>query len=1048
MSSQISAKLFSLAFVLIFSVFQNINSQTPVGLKHLFARHASVSEKFISFAVPQDDKRLLAEKLVVEAAELMKEDKADNRREAAKKYGEALKIWTELKDEKKQAEVLKALVQISNLDSDVKNALIYARQSLEIYQKLGDRMMEAEMLNNIAGFYDSVGETRTGLEYINKAVGILRVSGDKKRYAIALNGMGMFYSNIGEMKLAIDNLENSLALRRETGDRLGEARTLVNLGATYDDLGEKRKAIRLYEQAAEIILQEKDWRMLAVTLNNLALSQRDIGEYQKSLDNYQKSLELRRQVGDKRGEATTLNNIATIYRTFGEYREALNLLEQALTIYQAGNFRRNVATTYFSLGAIYGLLDDDAKALEYYQKSLDTHRAIENKSGIASALRRIAGSYARQNQLTKATATIEEARKLSEEGGELYDIAYLALLSGQTYERLGDKAQAESNYKKALEIFRRMEDKQEIADALYHYAQFDERNGQTLAAIEKMREVLGILEDLRNNIAGPNFRTSYFSAQQNYFDFYISLLVKQHRAEPDKNYDKTAFQTSEKARARRLLESLGESQADIFAGIAPELLAAEKQLRQNINAKESQRLDAVRQTNSAKAAVYEKEIAGLIQKYRDLQTEIRLKSPQFAELTQSEPATLNEIQNSVLNTDTVLLEYFLGEEKSFLFLATGQSLDVVELPAQAEIDRTARAYVENLRARAASDAVLRESADQREKRIRAADETWRREAKKLSDVLLAPVAAKIKNKRLLIVASGVLQYVPFASLPSPDTANQQLLIETNEIVNLPSASTLTALRQWRKNKKLRSFTTTAAVLADPVFALDDVRVKSLAKQRLPENQATPKAGFAGTLAPQLRADFTRLRFSRQEAMAISALLPADKKFVALDFAASLDAVSAKNFADARIIHLATHGLINSDLPELSGVILSQVDEDGEAKEGFLRLHDIYNLRLGADLVVLSACETALGREIKGEGIVGLTRGFMYAGSPAVVASLWKVDDRATAELMKRFYANLLRANLPPAAALRQSQISMLREKATQNPFYWAAFTLQGDWQTK
>jgi CHAT domain-containing protein len=139
-------------------------------------------------------------------------------------------------------------------------------------------------------------------------------------------------------------------------------------------------------------------------------------------------------------------------------------------------------------------------------------------------------------------------------------------------------------------------------------------------------------------------------------------------------------------------------------------------------------------------------------------------------------------------------------------------------------------------------------------------------------------------------------------------------------------------------------------------------------------------------------------------------------------------------------------LINSVHPELSGLVLSLVDPQGRPQEGFLRLHDIYNLKLGADLVVLSACQTALGKDIRGEGLIGLTRGFMYAGAPRVVASLWEVDDRATAELMKRLYEGMLVRGLTPAAALRDAQLALRRDRRWSDPFYWGAFVLQGEWK--
>jgi CHAT domain-containing protein len=237
---------------------------------------------------------------------------------------------------------------------------------------------------------------------------------------------------------------------------------------------------------------------------------------------------------------------------------------------------------------------------------------------------------------------------------------------------------------------------------------------------------------------------------------------------------------------------------------------------------------------------------------------------------------------------------------------------------------------------------------------------------------------------------------------------------------------LAVLRQESTQRKVAQ--KTLAVLADPIFQRDD--------PRLPVTNATRGDD----------SEFVRLRFSRAEADEIAALTPAGQSFKALDFAANLDTATSAALGDYRIVHFATHAFINQQHPELSGIVLSQVNEQGQPRKGFLRLHEIYNLRLGAELVVLSACETALGKEVKGEGMIGLTRGFMYAGAPRVAASLWRTDDRAAAELMKRFYQRMLRERLTPAAALRAAQIALRQDKRWATPYFWAAFTLQGEWK--
>jgi CHAT domain-containing protein len=350
-------------------------------------------------------------------------------------------------------------------------------------------------------------------------------------------------------------------------------------------------------------------------------------------------------------------------------------------------------------------------------------------------------------------------------------------------------------------------------------------------------------------------------------------------------------------------------------------------------------------------------------------------------------------------------------------------------------------------------------------------------------MLLGPVAEQLKGKRLVIISDGVLQYVPFGALPVPferrkdeggrmkaeaensrasssfilhPSSFQRPLIVEHEIVNLPSASTLAVLRREMAGRK--SAAKTVAVLADPVFQREDERVRRIKARKKADELSLNSSGLR-ILEPEVErsawesdvADagrpIPRLPFTRREAEAILALVPDGEGMKALDFAASRAMATSAELGRYRMVHLATHGLLNSRHPELSGIVLSLVDERGRPQDGFLRLHEIYNLNLSADLVVLSACQTALGKEIKGEGLVGLTRGFMYAGASRVVASLWKVDDRATAELMKRFYQGMLGEDrLRPAAALRAAQVAMWKENRWKEPYYWAAFVLQGEWK--
>jgi CHAT domain-containing protein len=279
------------------------------------------------------------------------------------------------------------------------------------------------------------------------------------------------------------------------------------------------------------------------------------------------------------------------------------------------------------------------------------------------------------------------------------------------------------------------------------------------------------------------------------------------------------------------------------------------------------------------------------------------------------------------------------------------------------------------------------------------------------------------------------------------------MIDDHELVYEPSASVLALQRSELANRKRGPHA--VAVIANPVFATDDPRVAALTKRNGSANvqpksngQALPEIATRGGDVSRALEDiglerFPRLLSSAVEAQKIVNLAPKGESKAALDFDASRETAMSSELSEYRIVHFATHAIVNYEHPELSGIVLSLVDRKGQPQDGYLRLHDIYNLNLPADLIVLSACQTGVGKEIKGEGLIALTRGFMYAGAERVVASLWKVDDVATAELMAQFYKQMFVSGQSPAAALRAAQITLAKKRS---PADWAGFVLQGEWK--
>jgi CHAT domain-containing protein len=515
-----------------------------------------------------------------------------------------------------------------------------------------------------------------------------------------------------------------------------------------------------------------------------------------------------------------------------------------------------------------------------------------------------------------------------------------------------------------------------------------------------------------------------------------------------------ALLASERARARALLDSLLEEKISTDRHPSAKLLAQEQDLLRALDQKAEyqMRLLAGEHTNE-EAEKLAQEIRALTMAYQDVRSQIRATNPRDATLTQPEKLQAEDIMGLVKNEDTVLIEFALGDEESYVWVVSAERIASYELPDRSTIERSARKVYELLTVRQ----TLRErSLPETEAKFREADADYLKQSALLSNMLLGQAADRLGSRRLLIVADGLLNYIPFAALPVPQpspastvVAESEPLLLRHQVVGLPSALTLIALRSEKIHAQ--GLSRTIAIVADPVFDKDDPRVNAIDGDRKEPATGTDENVYLSNVLRSLNDDpnssvVGRLPFTLREAKAIMAVTPPGQGMIAAGFAATKDWVESEEMKDFRIIHFATHGLMNSEQPELSGIILSLVDENGRGRKGYLRLPDIYNLELSTGLVVLSACRTGLGKDFRGEGVVGLTSGFMYAGAKSVVASLWKVDDEATAELMRHFYTAMLRDGLPPAEALNTAKLELRKQERWRSPFFWAAFVLQGEYR--
>jgi CHAT domain-containing protein len=848
------------------------------------------------------------------------------------------------------------------------------------------------------------------IQKLESSLAFFRRSDDRYMQGLALYSLGMAVAESGDYRKALGMFANAGELFRVLGASHEQADAINSEAGASDVLGEPQQALRLYQMALGLFRATHDQHMEALLLNNIGWTQSTLADWQAALGSYRESLSLLDQNRNDLVEARVLANMGVAYRELGENDRAETFFNQSLPLWNRVGDRRGEATTLGALASVYLTAENlPAKALPVLEQALIAWRASGDKRGLSEALPYAARAQAELGQFDTAQASVNESLDLARAvqdrrltGVALAEIARIALLSAHP-------GKAVDASERALIEFRAIGDSTHEALSLETIARAESDRGNLSAARQRMEEALRITEENRGATNSDQLRASFFATRQDSYAFYIDLLMRLGDTE-------AALQANERSRARSLLDMLASSGANIREGVDPKLLARERDLSDRLNAKGARLLPLLGR-NDPQAAVLTADIRDLQSGYQDVEAAIRAASPRYAALTQPAPLTLAGIRSQVLDPDTLLLEYSLGEKTSWLWAVGTDQLHAYPLPPRSAIEAQATRFYELL-------ATRRTAAE-----LAPAME-------KLREMVLAPAASVLGGKRLAIVADGPLQRIPFALLaPTP-----------REVVMLPSASAIAALRVQTAGRapapKL------LAVFADPVFDSSDPRVHGapaeIAQSLQPERSRLLEHLAEQTGGPNTRLRIPRLPFTSQEADAILSVADNPSDLKATGFEASRAEALSGALGQYRYLHFATHGYLDTERPELSALVLSQFDGEGRPVDGFLRVNDIYNSRLQADLVVLSACQTGLGKEVRGEGLMGLTRAFLYAGVPRVVVSLWSVDDRATAELMASFYRSLLRDGKSPSEALLDAQQELRKHKEWQSPYYWAAFVQQGD----
>jgi CHAT domain-containing protein/tetratricopeptide (TPR) repeat protein len=855
-----------------------------------------------------------------------------------------------------------------------------------------------------------------------------------------------------QLEAAVKTLEEALALARQAGGEPAlEGRVLHWLGQTHRSRGDLARSAEALGQAYELRQGLGPYPRADALLARglLARARRD---YQQALRHDLEAIDLFKQVGARVPEARGYQYLAVVYNDLGDSQNALEALRSVASLWEEEGLFDDQAQALTSMGRIHWQRGEAKEALAHHRRARQIARREKNDRRLADALADLGLTYrllAEKAAPTARRAHYQRSLRYLEQALEIH-----TRLKNETGRRIALQGlrrthESRGEWEKALAYSAQVLGLPGGADwpEFTARARIALRRGTLDEARDWIEKALAAVESSRPRVADHDLQASYEGSLSHLFDLQVDILMRLHQRDPAAGLDWAAFQASERGRARALLDNVRASQGRGAAGADPGLAAREGELFRAAEVL-GERAAQPGLSDAERAAV-QSDLQRTLSQLQAVRVQVDRGQRQQA-LTEAPAPRLADVQ-ALLDGETLLLVYDLGRERSYLFAVTKASWRSFALPADSELEGRARRLPELLSRRAGG--VTPGGAKAFVDGLHAADRQFAREGLRLGEILFGPVPPGPEVKRLVLVWDGALHYLPVAGMPLPRSwggAAAGPLAARYEIVTLPSVSLVAALGQARSRREPPR--KRVAVFADPVFDDDDPRLSArqgAAPARPPLPPVRGRGLIGGDPAPRLMAmsgaGLTRLPLTAALAADVIKSVPAGEGLAAVGFEATREAALSPDLADYGTVVFATHAYLDEDYPALSGIVLSLRDAEGRPLSGIVRQHDVYRMSLNADLVVLAGCETALGKQVRGEGLLGLSRGFFYAGASRVVASLWKVEEQATVELIRNFLRRTQEGQAP-AAALRDAQLSLSREARWRAPYFWAGFVLQGDWR--
>jgi CHAT domain-containing protein/tetratricopeptide (TPR) repeat protein len=958
-------------------------------------------------------------------------DTVEGRRAALATLEEATRLFLDSNEKLEAARTLYRIGRLHLLLNEPKKAIVSHNTALKLLLQTPSDETEVDNLNGLGAAYVHLNTFELAEPPLQRALTRSQRSNYKVGQAEALLTLSQG-QNFKNHIVALETAQKALALSEALGDKTGIARTYTQIGECYTALHSLDDSKQSYQSALALWIELRNPEGQASALIAMGFIEYRRGDWEKAISFHTEAAGLLTDKSDPMKLGQVAIGLGEAFIASGTPETGLTYYKRGLEYYRQTQKPDYISYAIWGIGRTNYLLGNYTEAIKHLQSALD----LETKDSIQAALCHmfLARVYLATGEYGVALDHLKTALPIYERTINPKEVAQVRGLMGQVYQQQGDSARARQYYKEALDIFARLNDNVNLAVIYFALGGLELKHGNLDESESLLRKSIEVTENMRRISTSSDLTAAFSATVHDRYESYAECLMRKHYAKPGDGFDVRAFETSEVSRGRALVDVLQATRTVVAPGLDPHLAEQEQSLRQTLRVKADLkvRLLATSYKNEDLIAV-ESEIAQLDTRYKKVLETIQARYPSFEQINRPTGWDLRQIQEKVVRDDeTLLIEYLLGEERSYVWAVTRDRITSYELPSESVIDAAAKQVYRLLATAPTAQTSI--ELDQA--------------SLELSKMVLAPIAHNLNKRRILLVADGALNYIPFQTLLSPSDNGQQL-VANHEVINAPSASILGQLRQETGRRQPAAYT--LAAFGDPVFAAnyaqssDNNNGELIASDQIPNNERKQTA-VRDIEINEDSFEPSRLQplFYAKHELANLRGVAGNQTLLATRFDASRQKLQQTDLTKFAVLHFATHGVLNPKRLEKSGLFLSTVNRKGETVDGFVRLSDIYNLHAPVDLVVLSACRTGLGKDVRGEGIIGITRGFMYAGASSVVASLWKVDDEATAELMKLFYTNLLKGGMTPAAALSAAQKSIRQQERWRSPYYWAAFTLQGD----